>query len=114
MNTKNNDHEILVGIINKKALPFCDEVYELANEILKHFKRINRCEHCNSVSKDNRKYLNLCDKCIDLLGSGSANMLNPQRDILSAFVKDWYKDNPFVSEDKQLLMVDKFLNAYRG
>ena len=37
-----------------------------------------------------------------------------RRELLAAFVKDWYKDNPLVSEEKQLRMVDKFLAAYSG
>jgi hypothetical protein len=37
-----------------------------------------------------------------------------QRELLAAFVKDWYKNNPLISEERQLEMVDKFLAAYSG
>ncbi len=32
-----------------------------------------------------------------------------QKQLLISFVKDWYKDNELVSEQKQKEMVDKFL-----
>lgn len=37
-----------------------------------------------------------------------------RRELLSAFVKDWYKNNPLVSKEKQLQMVDNFLADYSG
>jgi hypothetical protein len=40
--------------------------------------------------------------------------VSSRRELLLAFVKDWYKDNPLVSEEKQASMVDKWLasNSY--
>ena len=32
-----------------------------------------------------------------------------QRSLLLAFVKDWYRENPLISEEKQEKMVDDFL-----
>lgn len=37
-----------------------------------------------------------------------------RRELLAAFVKDWYKNNPLISEERRLEMVDKFLAAYSG
>jgi hypothetical protein len=63
------DKEIIIDIINKKGLPFCNEVYELADEILKYFKLKRRCEHCESTLHNADKCFNLCNKCVDLLKS---------------------------------------------
>jgi len=36
---------------------------------------------------------------------------NDKRELLIAFVKDWYKDNPIISFERQVIMVDKFLTS---
>ena len=54
------------------------------------------------------------DRFIELLHQAKLLIMSnvvSQKDLLSAFVKDWYKDNPFVTEEKQLKMVEKFLEG---
>jgi len=59
-------------------------------------------EHIEKIADKIVKNLNIPDviKCDG----------DERKALLVAFVNDWYKDNPFVSEDKKEAMVNKFLS----
>ena len=58
----NTQKEQLVEIINKRALPFCDEVYELADDILKWHKQ--RVKNLNIPAVSNNEVVVCCDTCV--------------------------------------------------